>query len=214
MKQISLTQAGFERERLRTRKRVFLEQMNALMPWSQLLALIEPHRPQGGGAKGGRPPFATETMLRVHCLQQWFNLSDLAMQEALHDVPLYCQFAGLDAGATRLPDESTILRFRHLLEEHQLAERILHTINAHLEAHGLMLKEGSAIDATLLAAPSSIKNKTGTRDPEMHQTKKGKQWYFGMKAHIGVDVDTGLVHSVVGTAANVNDVTQAHLLVR
>lgn len=214
MKQITLSQAGFERERIRTRKRVFLDQMNAVVPWGELVALIEPHRPQGGGPKGGRPPFPTEALLRIHFLQQWFSLSDLAMQEALHDVPLYCEFTGLDAGATRLPDESTILRFRHLLEEHQLAERILQTVNGQLEARGLMVKEGSAIDATLLAAPSSTKNSSGKRDPEMHQTKKGNQWHFGMKAHIGVDVDTGLVHTVVGTAANVNDVTQAHRLVR
>jgi IS5 family transposase len=151
-------------------------------------------------------------MLRIHFMQQWFGLSDPAMEEALHDVPLFREFAALDAGATRLPDESTILRFRHLLEEHQLAQQFLQTINLLLSDKGLMLKEGTAVDATLIAAPSSTKNSTGKRDGEMHQTKKGNQWHFGMKAHIGVDVDSGLVHTVVGTAANVHDVTQAHKL--
>ena len=135
------------------------------------------------------------------------------MEEALHDIPLYCEFVHLDAGITRLPDESTILRFRHLLEEHQLSLQILATVNSTLSAKGLLLKSGTAIDATLIAAPSSTKNSSGERDPEMHQTKKGNQWHFGMKAHIGVDADSGLVHTVVGTAANVNDVTQAGALV-
>lgn len=135
------------------------------------------------------------------------------MEEALHDISLYRYFCGLDVAQTRLPDESTILKFRHLLEEHKLAERILETVNAKLAKQGLLLKAGTAVDATLIAAPSSTKNKDGERDPEMHQTKKGNQWYFGMKARIGVDADSGLVHSVVGTAANVSDVTQAHALV-
>ncbi len=135
------------------------------------------------------------------------------MEEALHDVPLYREFSQLDAGMTRLPDETTILRFRHLLEAHDLSVQLLATINATLAAKGLLLKSGTAIDATLIAAPGSTKNRSGQRDPEMHQTKKGNQWHFGMKAHIGVDADSGLVHSVVGTAANVNDVTQAHVLV-
>ena len=165
------------------------------------------------GAKGGRPPFAVETMLRIHFLQQWFGLSDPSMEESLHDMPLFQQFVGLEVGSSRLPDESTILRFRHLLEEHQLSLQILATVNSTLAAKGLLLKSGTAIDATLIAAPSSTKNSSGERDPEMHQTKKGNQWHFGMKAHIGVDADSGLVHSVVGTAANVNDVTQAGALV-
>jgi IS5 family transposase len=143
-------------------------------------------------------------------LQQWFGLSDPAMEEALHDTPLYCEFAHLDAGMARLPDETTILRFRHLLEENNLSIQLLATINATLIAKGLMLKTGTVVDATLIAAPSSTKNSTGERDPQMHQTKKGNQWHFGMKAHIGVDADSGLVHTVIGTAANVNDVTQGH----
>ena len=212
MKQMSLGENGFERKTKRTRKREFLDEMNLVVPWGELVSLIAPHAP-APGAKGGRPPFAVETMLRIHFLQQWFNLSDPAMEEALYDTPMFREFAGLDAGEDRLPDESTILRFRHLLELHNLSLQILATVNATLAAKGLLLKSGTVVDATLIAAPSSTKNSSGERDPEMHQTKKGNQWHFGMKAHIGVDADSGLVHSVVGTAANVNDVTQAHALV-
>ena len=210
MKQISLAATGFELAAKRTRKREFLDEMDRVIPWSQLLALIAPHAPAG---KTGRPPFATEVMLRIHLLQQFFGHSDPAMEEALHDIPLYREFAQLDVGTTRLPDESTILRFRHLLEAHDLGAQILEAVNAGLQRQGLLLKTGSVVDATLIAAPSSTKNAKGERDPEMHQTKKANQWHFGMKAHIGVDADSGLVHTVVGTAANVNDVTQAHALV-
>ena len=212
MKQMSLGENGFERKTKRTRKREFLDEMNLVVPWAELVSLIAPHAP-APGAKGGRPPFAVETMLRIHFLQQWFNLSDPAMEEALYDTPMFREFAGLDMGEDHLPDESTILRFRHLLEQHQLSLQILATVNATLAAKGLLLKSGTVVDATLIAAPSSTKNSSGERDPEMHQTKKGNQWHFGMKAHIGVDADSGLVHTVVGTAANVNDVTQAHALV-
>jgi IS5 family transposase len=210
MKQVSLATTGFELVTKRTRKRVFLDEMSLVVPWRELVGLIQPFAPMGTGAKGGRPTFAVETMLRIHFLQQWFGLSDPAMEEALHDTPLYCEFARLDAGMARMPDETTILRFRHLLEEHNLTIQLLATINATLIAKGLMLKTGTVVDATLIAAPSSTKNSTGERDPEMHQTKKGNQWHFGMKAHIGVDADSGLVHTVIGTAANVNDVTQGH----
>jgi IS5 family transposase len=171
--------------------------------------IVEPHYPK---AKTGRPPFGIETMLRIHYLQQWFALSDPAMEEALHDMPVFREFAKLPEGATRLPDETTILRFRHLLERHDLAADMLRVVNDILQAKGLMMKKGTVVDATLIAAPSSTKNAEGERDPEMHQTKKGNQWYFGMKAHIGVDAHSGLVHSVVGTAANVGDVTQAGAL--
>ena len=212
MKQMSLGESGFERKTKRTRKREFLDEMNLVVPWAELVSLITPHAP-APGAKGGRPPFAVETMLRIHFLQQWFNLSDPAMEEALYDMALFREFVGLDAGEDSLPDESTILRFRHLLEAHCLSLQILATVNATLAAKGLLLKSGTVVDATLIAAPSSTKNSSGERDPEMHQTKKGNQWHFGMKAHIGVDADLGLVHTVVGTAANVNDVTQAHALV-
>ena len=148
-------------------------------------------------------------MLRIHFMQQWFTLSDPAMEEALHDVPLFREFAQL-SWDQRLPDESTILRFRHLLERHKLAEQILAVVNDMLTGKGLMLKAGTVVDATLIAAPSSTKNSSGQRDPEMHQTKKGNQWYFGMKAHIGVDAESGLVHTVRGTAANVNDVVEGN----
>ena len=200
---------GLDLSTKRTRKREFLDEMRRVVPWSRLIALIEPHYPAG---KTGRPPFPIATMLQIHFLQQWFGLSDPAMEEALYDVPLYRDFAGLDGGMTRLPDESTILRFRHLLETHGLAVQMFALINEILGEKGLMLKTGSAVDATLISAPTSTKNASGTRDPEMHQTKKGNQWYFGMKAHVGVDAESGLVHTVIGTAANVHDILAAQAL--
>ena len=192
----------------KTRKREFLEQMERVVPWAALVALITPYYPEG---RTGRPPFALETMLRTHFLQQWFSLSDSAMEEAFFDVPLYREFAQLDSRG-RLPDESTILRFRHRLEKHKLADGILATVNDLLSSQGLLLRQGSAVDATLIAAPSLTKNNEGKRDPEMHSSKKGNQWYFGMKAHIGVDADSGLVHSVRGTAGHVADVTEGSSL--
>ena len=204
MKQADL---GLNLSTKRTRKREFLDEMNRVVPWAALVALVTPHAPAG---RRGRPPFPVETMLRIHFMQQWFGLSDPAMEEALFDVPLYREFAGLDNGNVRLPDESTILRFRHLLEAHKLAGPMLATVNDVLRDKGLMLRIGTVVDATLISAPSSTKNDSGQRDPEMHQTKKGNQWYFGMKAHIGVDAQSGLVHTVKGTAANVNDVIEAN----
>ena len=195
----------------KTRKEVFLDEMNQVVPWAELVALIQPHARGAHQALGGRPPFPIETMLRIHCLQLWWNLSDPAMEEELHERPLYRRFAGLD-GAPRVPDETTILRFRHLLEKQRLAPQVLAIINHGLARQGLMLKTGTVVDATIIAAPSSTKNQEGERDSEMHQTKKGNQWHFGMKAHIGVDAESGLVHTVIGTAANVNDVTQAGAL--
>lgn len=192
----------------RTRKREFLAQLERVVPWAALVALVAPYAPEG---RKGRPPFAIETMLRIHFMQQWFTLSDPAMEEALHDVPLFREFASL-GWDVRLPDETTILRFRHLLEQHALAEQILTLVNDLLGGKGLLLKAGTVVDATLIAAPSSTKNKDAQRDPEMHQSKKGKQWYFGMKAHIGVDADSGLVHTVRGTAGNVSDVVEANSL--
>ncbi|WP_109484276.1 IS5 family transposase [Paraburkholderia sp. C35] len=199
---------GLDLSTKRTRKREFLDEMDRVVPWQRLIALIEPHYPKG---KTGRPPFPIQTMLRIHFMQQWFSLSDPAMEEALHDIPLYREFALLGTGVTRLPDESTILRFRHLLEAHALSASMLETVNRILQEKGLTLKVGSAVDATLISAPSSTK-KSGTRDPEMSQTQKGGSWYFGMKAHIGVDVESGLVHTVKCTPANVHDVTVAHEL--
>ena len=202
------TDLGLNLSTKRTRKREFLTEMEGVVPWAALVELIAPYAPEG---KKGRPPFALQTMLRIHFMQQWFTLSDPAMEEALHDMPLFREFAQL-SWDSRLPDESTILRFRHLLERHKLAEQILATINGLLHDKGLMLKAGTVVDATLIAAPSSTKNATGERDPEMHQTRKGKQWYFGMKAHIGADAESGLVHTVRGTPANVNDVVEGNSL--
>jgi len=157
----------------RTRKREFLEQMDRVVPWTALVALVSPYAPEG---RRGRPPFPVETMLRIHFMQQWFTLSDPAMEEALHDVPLTREFARLEGVDARLPDETTILRFRHLLERHKLAEQLLATVNDMLREQGLMLRTGTVVDATLIAAPSSTKNSSGERDPEMHQSKKGNQW--------------------------------------
>ena len=206
MKQADL---GLNLSTKRTRKREFLDEMNRVVPWSALVELVTPFAPEG---KRGRPSFSVETMLRIHFMQQWFTLSDPAMEEALHDTPLLREFAGLDSWTTRLPDETTILRFRHLLEKHKLAPQILTVINDLLRAKGLMLRAGTAIDATLIAAPSSTKNASGERDPEMHQSKKGNQWYFGMKAHIGVDAESGLVHTVRGSSGNDHDVIHANSL--
>jgi len=202
------TDLGLNLTTKRTRKREFLAQMERVVPWAALVELVSPYAPEG---KKGRPPFPVQTMLRIHFMQQWFTLSDPAMEEALHDIALFREFAGL-GWDSRLPDESTILRFRHLLEKHKLAEQILAVVNDLLRDKGLMLKAGTVVDATLIAAPSSTKNASGERDPEMHQTKKGNQWHFGMKAHIGVDAESGLVHTVRGTAANVNDVVEANSL--
>ena len=206
MKQSSL---GLGTSTKRTRRREFLDEMDRVVPWSALVAEIAPFMPEG---KRGRPPFPVESLLRIHFMQQWFTLSDPAMEEALHDMPLFRDFAGLGGWDDRLPDESTILRFRHVLEKHKLAERILATVNLLLGAKGLMLRSGTVVDATLISAPSSTKNASGERDPEMHQSKKGQQWFFGMKAHIGVDAESGLVHTVRGTSGNVNDVVEANSL--
>ena len=179
---------GLELSTRRTRKQVLLKEMARVMPWGELLALIAPHAPV---AKTGRPPF------------------DLGAEEALFETSFYPDFVGI-SGTQRIPDRVSILRFRHLLEKHDLSPKILQVINAKLAAKGLLLKVGTVVDATLIAAPSSTKNSTGERDPEMHQVKKGNQWHFGMKAHIGVDADSGLVHTVIGTAANACDVTQRY----
>ena len=192
----------------KTRKQELLAQMELVVPWGALVELIAPYYPEG---KNGRPPFALQTMLRIHCMQQWFDLSDLGMEEAFFDTPVYREFAQLDANG-RLPDESTILRFRHRLERHKLAEQILATVNDLLSAQGLLLKAGTAVDATLIAAPSSTKNIDKARDPEMHSSQKGNEWHFGMKAHIGVDADSGLVHTVRGTSGNVSDVVEGNSL--
>ena len=196
-------------QRKRTRREVFLAEMDQVVPWPALLKLIEPHYPKLG--RPGRQPYPLETMLRVHFLQQWYALSDPGMEEALYDTPVMRRFAGL-GGLDTVPDETTILNFRRLLETHELARQMLEQVNTFLSRKGLSLRGGTIVDATIIAAPSSTKNGDGRRDPEMHQTRKGNQWYFGMKAHIGVDDESGLVHHVECTAANASDVTVAHRL--
>ena len=202
MKQISFADAEYAGKRKKTRREVFLEEMELVVPWKTLLKVIEPFYPVAGN---GRRPYPLSTMLRVHLMQNWFALSDPAMEEALYEIGSLRMFAGLDLREA-IPDETTILNFRHLLEEYDLAEEIFKQVNAHLTRKGLLLKRGSIVDATIIAAPSSTKNAEGERDPEMHQAKKGNQWHFGMKAHIGVDADSGLVHTVSTTPANESDV--------
>ncbi len=207
MKQMTFADAEYAGKRKQTRKELFLIEMDQVVPWTGLVALIEPHYPKG---EGGRPAYPLMAMLRVHLMQNWFGYSDPAMEEALYETTILRQFAGLSL--ERIPDETTILNFRRLLEKHELAAGILAVINGYLGDRGLSLRQGTIVDATLIHAPSSTKNQDGKRDPEMHQTKKGNQYYFGMKAHIGADAESGLVHSVVGTAANGADVTQVDKL--
>jgi transposase, IS5 family len=202
-KQQTMALGDFERYRKPTRREQFLVEMNQVVPWSRLTALIEPMYPKGEGA--GRPPVGLERMLRIHCLQHWFNLSDPAAEEALYDSRAMRGFVGIDLGREPVPDETTICKFRHLLEAYELGPKILEAINAHLAEKGFRVTTGTIVDATIIAAPSSTKNEKKERDPEMHQTKKGNEWHFGMKAHIGVDSATKIIHSVVATAANVHD---------
>jgi len=195
----------------KTRKQVFLEQMAQVVPWAALVELIAPYYPEG---RTGRPPFSLETMLRVRFMHQWFTLSDPAMEEAFFDTPMYREFAQLQEFG-RPPDERGILRFRHRLEKDKLAVKFLGVVNDIMTEQGLLLKSGTVVDATLIAAPSSTKNKAHERDPDMHSSKKGEQMYFGMKAHIGADAESGLVHTVRGTSGNVHDVTEGnHLAAR
>ena len=202
-KQQTMALGDFERYRKPTRREQFLVEMNQVVPWSRLTALVEPMYPKGEGA--GRPPIGLERMLRIHCLQHWFNLSDPAAEEALYDSRAMRGFVGIDLGREPVPDETTICKFRHLLEAYELGPKILEAINAHLAEKGFRVTTGTIVDATIIAAPSSTKNEKKERDPEMHQTKKGNEWHFGMKAHIGVDSATRIIHSVAATAANVHD---------
>ena len=202
MKQTTLSTGGFDRYSKTTRRAAFLAEMDRVMPWSALCALIEPVYPKAGN---GRPPIGLERMLRIYFLQSWFNLSDPAVEEALYDSLSMRSFVGIDLGRERAPDETTVCKFRHLLEEHDLGKRVFEEVGRHLQANGLKVSTGTIVDATIISAPSSTKNKDKARDPEMRQTKKGNQWYFGMKAHIGVDSKTKLIHSVVATSANVHD---------
>jgi transposase, IS5 family len=203
MRQLTLaSQGSFEKYRKKTRREKFLEEMEQVMPWTELGSLIEPYYPKAGN---GRPPMGLSIMLRIYFLQHWFSLSDPAAEEALYDSPSLRRFAGVDLGRAPAPDETTILNFRHLLEKHDLCGAMLEAVNHYLEDRGIRIGTGTIVDATIIHAPSSTKNATGTRDPEMHQTRKGNQWYFGMKAHIGVDSKEGIVHSLCSTAASVAD---------
>jgi IS5 family transposase len=202
MKQMTLATAGFERYGRTTRRAVFLSEMDKVVPWSTLCRKVEPFYPKPGN---GRPPIGIERMLRIYFLQQWFNLADPAVEEALYDSAAMRGFVGIDLGREPVPDETTVCRFRHLLEQHDLGSRIFEEVHRHLEARGLKVAKGTIVDATIISAPSSTKNSAQARDPDMHQTKKGNQWYFGMKAHIGVDSRTKIIHAVVATPANVAD---------
>lgn len=207
--QMSFAQSEYAGKKKTTRRDKFLAEMNQVVPWAPLVELVRPHYPSG---RRGRPPMGIEKMLRVYFLQQWYGLADEALEDTIYDSQAMRAFAGIDLGQGGVPDATTLLNFRHLLEEHELTRRILEEVNLHLTQRGLLMREGTLVDATIIAAPSSTKNKSGERDPEMHQTKKGNQWHFGMKAHIGADAASGLVHSVTGTAANVSDISQAHEL--
>lgn len=194
--------AGFERYRKTTRRQAFLAQMQTLVPWAELGALIEPHYPKAGN---GRPPIGLQRMLRIRLLQHWLNLADEAMEEALYDSASLRAFVGIDLGREPVPDATSLVRFRHLLEQHRLGEAIFAEVGRLLQAKGLKLSGGTIVDATLIAAPSSTKNAEQRRDPQMKQTKKGNQWHFGMKVHVGANAKTGVVHAAVVTAANVHD---------
>jgi len=210
MKQQTLT--GFERYGKTTRRAKFLADMDRIIPWKELTAAVEQVYPKGSDT-GGRPPIPLERMLRIYFLQLWFNLSDPAVEEALYDSVAMRSFAGIDLGLEAAPDETTVCKFRHLLERHKLGKTLLKAVNQYLRENGIKIANGTIVDATIIGAPSSTKNKDGQRDPEMHQTAKGKQWYFGMKAHVGVDSKSKLIHTILASAANVADaLALPHLL--
>lgn len=202
MRQQTLAGTGFERHRKMTRRERFLQEMDRIVPWQRLVDVVAPYYPTG---ERGRPPVGLERMLRLYCLGHWYNLSDPALEEALYDIEAMRRFVGIDLGREAAPDETTICKFRHLLEEYDLGAALFAEINAHLADQGIQVSGGTIVDATIIDAPSSTKNQRGERDPEMHQTKKGNQWYFGMKGHFGVDSSTKLIHAVVVTAANTAD---------
>lgn len=212
MKQMSFASAAYGAKKKQTKRDRFLAEMDQVVPWSELEALIAPHYAKPTGRKGGRPPMGLARMLRVWCLQQWFALSDPGAEEALYDSESMRRFAGFELGEDAIPDETTILNFRRLLEAHALTEQLFSLVRDLLQTRGLLLREGTLVDATLIAAPPSTKNEARARDPEMTQTKKGNAWHFGMKLHIGVDRDSGLIHSLVTTTAKEADCTQIEAL--
>ena len=207
MKQQTLAMAadqgsGYEHYRKPTRRDEFLKTMQAIVPWAELCEVVEPHYPKAGN---GRPPIGLERMLRIHFIQHWFNLADLACEEALYDSASLRRFVGIDLGREPVPDATTLLKFRKLLNDNKLGEALFSKVGQELQERGFKVNTGTIVDATIISAPSSTKNADKARDPEMHQTRKGQQWYFGMKLHIGVDSQSGLAHSAVVTAANVHD---------
>ncbi|MFM9428953.1 IS5 family transposase [Variovorax sp. GrIS 2.14] len=210
MNQRSFASAEYALKKKRTRRENFLAEMERVVPWSRLVAVIEPLYPTSG--RVGRQPIGVPRMLRMYCLQQWYGLADEALEDALYDSQALRDFVGIDLSRESVPDATTLLKFRRLLLDNDLTKAMFEEINAHLAEQGLLMRAGTIVDATIIAAPSSTKNADNTRDPEMHQTKKGNQWHFGMKAHIGVDAQSGLVHTVVGTAANVSDINVAGAL--
>ena len=202
--QLTFADSELSSKRRQTRKEIFLSRMDKLLPWPQLLEVIEPFYPKAGN---GRRPYALETMFRIHCMQQWYSLGDEAMEDALYEIASMRQFVQLSLDKA-IPDRTTIMNFRHLLEKHKLTRKLFKTVNQWLSDCGVMMTQGTLVDATIIEAPSSTKNKKNERDPEMHQTKKGNEWHFGMKAHIGVDAKSGLTHTLVTTAANDHDLNQ------
>ncbi len=200
--QMSFASVNFERYAKITRRAKFLDEMDRILPWSHLCEIVRPHYPTGDG---GRPSIELERMLRIHFLQQWFNLSDPSVEEALYESVSMRRFVGIDLGREAAPDETTVCKFRHLIEKHKLGEQIFAAVNSFLRKNGVKVSTGTIVDATIISAPRSTKNAEKQRDPEMHQTKKGNQWHFGMKAHIGVDSRTRTIHTIVATAANVHD---------
>ncbi len=203
-RQRSFAQAEYAQKKKITRRERFLNEMEAVVPWAKLVACVEPFYFKG---ERGRKPVGLERMLRMYFLQQWYALADEALEDALYDSQSMRSFVGIDLNVEAVPDATTLLKFRRILERHALTQKILEEVNAHLAKHHLLMREGTIVDATIIAAPSSTKNQQGKRDPEMHQVKKGNQWHFGMKAHVGADADSGMVHTVIGTAANVADIT-------
>jgi len=208
-KQMSFAQSEYAGKKKMTRREKFLSEVEKVVPWARLVGVIEPHYPKG---ERGRPPVGIERMLRLYFLQQWYGLADEALEDTLYDSQSMRTFSGIDLSIESVPDATTVLKFRHLLEREKLTQRIFDEVGTLLKERQLLMREGTIVDATILTAPSSTKNKSHERDPELHQTKKGNQWYFGMKAHIGMDSQSGLVHTVTGTAANVSDISQTHAL--
>jgi len=214
MSQLTFSSLEYAAKKKVTKREVFLTEMASVVPWGALEAVIAPRYPCEPGPQGGRRAFPLRVMLRIYCLQQWYQLSDPGAEEALYDIQSMRAFAGLELGRDQIPDETTILNFRHLLERHDLTKAVFAAVAAHLEARGALLRGGTIVDATLIAASPSTKNKEGKRDPEMHQSKKGNNWYFGMKAHIGADAKSGLVHTAGVTAGSVHDAKVMDNLIR